>query len=160
MAKYIKPTFSFTANANSATTDPGPMSFGLTLSTTPDADASGRLTVDVVEQDVITVTTATTNIVDGSAHIGSGVGGTDGCWMYLKNITVSGSYQIYIGIVADGDTSDIAADGTGTSRAFTLNRGEFAFFPYDYTGDITVETDNNGSGDTVPKLEMWRFDRG
>ena len=44
MSKYIKPTFTLTSNASSATTDPGPLSVALSLSATP--DDSGRLTVD------------------------------------------------------------------------------------------------------------------
>ena len=75
--------------------------------------------------------------------------------MFLKNITGGASaHHIYVGLVQDGDTAAIAANGSGTNRSFTLNDGEFAFFPYDYTGDIIIE----GSA-ASQKLEMWRFDR-
>ena len=40
----IKPTLSLTANSNTVTTDPGPMSFALALSVTD------SITTDVVEQ--------------------------------------------------------------------------------------------------------------
>tara|TARA_B100000902_G_C27204927_1_gene861092 strand:- start:67 stop:666 length:600 start_codon:yes stop_codon:yes gene_type:complete len=42
-----------------------------------------------------------------------------------------------------------------TLRTFTLLPGEFAFFPFDYTGDIYVQAAQN-----TPQLEYWVFDRG
>ena len=47
----------------------------------------------------------------------------------------------------------------GTQLSIQLAAGEFAFFPWDYTTRIYVDTDNNGVGDTIPKLEWWIFDR-
>ena len=42
-----------------------------------------------------------------------------------------------------------------TLRTMTLKPGEFAFFPWDYTGRLFCE---NNNGD--PILEYWLFDRG
>tara|TARA_X000001388_G_C2221807_1_gene119553 strand:+ start:112 stop:594 length:483 start_codon:yes stop_codon:yes gene_type:complete len=154
----ITPTLTLVANKNTATT-PGPLSMALSLS------ATDALLVDNVESEIHTITTTTAShvIVDGSTLVGSGVGGTDGGWIYMKNVTVSGDYLIYIGFVPADNTADLAADtpstGTATIRSFSLKPGEFAFFPYDYIGDIIAEASNNGTGDTVPKLEVWRFDR-
>ena len=54
-------------------------------------------------------------------------------------------------------TGDASLDVTSnqTLRTFTLLPGEFAFFPFDYTGDIYVEAAQN-----TPQLEYWVFDRG
>tara|TARA_Y100001938_G_C8015426_1_gene392304 strand:- start:666 stop:956 length:291 start_codon:yes stop_codon:yes gene_type:complete len=93
--------------------------------------------------------------------------GTDGGYLYLKNTgTVK---NCHVGIVApahassdpatpatDGATSSLDGTTQETLRTFTLKPGEFAWFPWDYTGDIWVEA-NHSDGTT---LEMWRFDRG
>ena len=166
----IKPTLSIVANDASATTLPGPMSTALSLST------SQSVGVDYVYSDTTTVTTSEAVLFDGdtqdwkptalggSGDAAGGKGGTGG-FVYLKNITVSGSYVIHIGV---GDDTQAATDLTGAdqdddmssaTRFMTLERGEFAFFPWDYTTRIYVDTDNNGVGDTIPKLEWWIFDR-
>tara|TARA_R100000152_G_C6776989_1_gene206548 strand:- start:2012 stop:2551 length:540 start_codon:yes stop_codon:yes gene_type:complete len=177
---YIKPTFSITAeNNDDAKSSPGPFSFTLNLATTPTADASGRLTVDRTIQNTYKTTSSPVQILDGhdvmTLH-GSDVWtpGSVGCFLYMKNTDTSGTDSIYVGIVsncnrndgtltgADGATAP-AASGDGhlantdntTLRTFTLKPGEFAFFPWDYTGDIYVE---NNAGD--PVLEWWLFDRG
>jgi hypothetical protein len=100
--------------------------------------------------------------------------GTDGGYLYMKNLDTSGTDSIYVGIVsgAENNTSSptsgsdnptaphasnaghLADTANTTLRTFTLKPGEFAFFPWDYTGDIYVE---NNAGD--PKLEWWLFDR-
>lgn len=157
MAK-IKPTLTLVSNANTATTDPGPLSFGLNLSAKP---INNVLFTDTVESTVHIITTADGKvIVDGSAFIGTGAAGTDGSFIYLKNISISGDLLIFVGLVGDGVASDMAANGSGTVRSMTLKRGEFAFFPYDYTGDIIAEASGNGTAGTdQPLLECWRFDR-
>lgn len=163
MAK-IKPTLTLVSNANTATTDPGPLSFGLNLSAKP---INNVLFTDTVESTVhiITTTAADHLIFDGSAFVGSGVGGTDGGYIYLKNISISGSLLIYIGVgVPAGTTPTLStatpSTGTATIRTMTLARGEFAFFPCDYIGDITAQASANGTAGTdQPLLECWRFDR-
>ena len=163
----IKPTLTLTSNAASAT-DPGPLSFALSLTAVPGTD-NGKLTVDVVTTQVIEAVavaagsgagTAFSRIIQGADHTG-GVGGTNGCWVYLKNTTASGSGLIYIGHMTDADynaPSDVAyapieADNQ-YERIFTLKAGEFAFFPYDYTGDLIAVASTASQS-----LEAWTFDR-
>ena len=159
---YIKPTLNLTSNSAGVATDPGPYSIALALTTTPNAD-SGRLTVDLVEQSTYTTTTTPTKILDGhdiAETNGSDVWtpGSVGGFLYMKNMDTSGTDSIYVGIVSnvsrndgtltgsDGATAP-AASGDGhlantdntTLRTMTLKPGEFAFFPWDYTGDIYVE---------------------
>ena len=168
---YIKPKFSFTSNSDGAANNPGPMSFGLSLATVPTADlisgvVQGRLSVDIVDQRLLTTSTTVTSLIDGS-DIGGGTEtpATVGCYIYLKNHSTTATEHIYIGIVAAGgsDTPTApAASGTtaldeatnATLRTMTLKAGEFAFFPWDYTGDIYYE-----SATGTPKLEYWRFDK-
>ena len=161
----IKPTFSLTANSESASTNPGPMSMGLALSVTD------SLTVDIVEQDTYTVTTTRALILDGSSIHGATTSmdpGTDGGYMFMKNNDSTTGNNIHVGIVApahasndpatpatDGATSSLDGTTQETLRTLTLKPREFAWFPWDYTGDIWVESAQNS-----PVLEWWRFDRG
>jgi hypothetical protein len=175
---YIKPTLNLISNVNSAATDAGPFSIALALSTTPNADASGRLTVDLVKHDAYTTTSSPVKILDGHDIMttnGSDVWtpGVVGSFLYMKNMDTSGTDSIYVGIVsncqdntgtcdgADNPTAPHASNaghlaGTDheTLRTMTLKPGEFCFMPWDYTGDIYVE---NNAGD--PILEWWLFDR-
>jgi|21_taG_2_1085346.scaffolds.fasta_scaffold07660_5 hypothetical protein len=145
----IKPTLTLTSNASTATTDPGPLSIALSLS------ATDSLTVDKVEANTLVVSTTEATIFDGDAVSGGdGAGGTVGSFVYMKNTSSTASRLIYIGIVADGGSAaDLTASGDA-ARLFTLKVGEFAFFPYDYTMDLTVDADGAGT------LEYWLFDRG
>ena len=176
---YIKPRFNLTSNSAGVTTDPGPYSVALALSTTPTADTSGRLTVDLALHRSYTTTSSPVQILDGHdimTENGSDIWtpGSIGGFLYMKNMDTAGTDSIYIGIVsnvtendgstvigADGATAPSAtavghlADVTNTTlRTMTLKPGEFAFFPWDYTGDVYVE---NNAGD--PVLEYWLFDR-
>ena len=172
MPNYIKPTLQFVSNSETSTTDPGPMSFALNLTTTPTADVvsgvyKGRLSVDDVDQRLYTTSDTITSLLDGS-EVGGGTEtpATVGCYIYLKNHSTTSGDNIYIGIVAGGGSDTPAApaaSGTtaldeatnATLRTMTLLPGEFAFFPFDYTGDIYYEA---AAGKT-PKLEYWRFDK-
>ena len=161
----ITPTFNLTANSDTATTSPGPMSMALALAVTD------SLTVDIVAQDTYTVTTTRALILDGSAIHGATTSmdpGTDGSFMFFKNNDSTTGNNIHIGIVApahasndpatpatDGATSSLDGTTQETLRTFTLKPGEFAWFPWDYTGDIWCESAQNS-----PVLEWWRFDRG
>ena len=178
---YIKPKLSFISNSESVTTDPGPSSFALSLATTPTADTSGRLTVDNMIQGKYTTTTTPVEFLGKSGHdlmsqynaTDIWTPGTDGCFLYLKNMDTSGTDSIYVGIVsncddnastATGTDAPLAPDTTGQSglaettnitlRTMTLKPGEFAFFPWDYTGRIFCQ---NNAGD--PILEWWLFNR-
>lgn len=149
----ITTNFTLSANKSTATTLPGPLSVALSL------NATAALTVDTVTSKIVTVgDTSGTLLIDGSAYV-PGLGGTDGGYVYIKNTTATGTNLVYIGVEANGVLSDLAggtsADGTGDpKRLFTLKRGEFAFFPFDYTMDITV--DANAASQQV---EYWIFDR-
>ena len=164
----ITPTLNLTANSNTVSTNPGPYSFSLALA------IADTLTIDVAEHRTIETSTTlnvNTNGVPGPID-GSDVGGgtetpgTVGCFIYLKNNSTTTGENIYIGVVAGGgrDTPTApAASGTtaldeatnATLRTFTLLPGEFAWFPWDYTGDIHWEAATG-----TPQLEYWRFDRG
>ena len=168
MATYISPSLNIKANANSATTgSKGPLSVALSL------NASKLLSVDVVETQIVTPnaagSTEPTKLFDGADITGTNfTGGTHGGYVYINNITASGSGLIYVGIVHAGGTATPtdpdAYNATGTNlnraddaslRTFTLKVGEFAFFPWDYLGDIFCHSDTADQ-----KLEIWRFDRG
>ena len=163
----IKPTLSLTANASTATTDAGPLSVALSLS------ATDSLTVDTVNSKIVTLSLDTeVALYDGSGMTGTdgtteGAGGTHGGYLYLKNVTASGTALIYIGLDHDGGsatnigTDDQAEDGTATAaiRLFTLAVGEFCWMPFDYTMDIIADASMDGTRTTVPKLECWHFNR-
>jgi hypothetical protein len=177
----IKPTLSLTANSNTVTTDPGPMSFALALSVTD------NVTVDFVDQRLVTVTADVTAnfpftsqgqlLLDGKDVGGATkTPGTIGCYIYMKNTDTTAGNNIHVGILsgatlaaansgtaagtdaplqpAASGTSALDATDNKTTRTFTLLPGEFAFFPFDYTGDIYVESAQNS-----PILEYWRYDR-
>lgn len=166
----IKPTLTLTANSSAATTDAGPLSIALSLS------ATDSLTVDTVNSKIETLTLDTEVVLyDGSSMSGAdttteGAGGTHGGFLYLRNVTASGSALIYIGLDHDGGTAtdigaaDQAEDGTasGAIRLFTLAVGEFCWLPFDYTFDVIADASMDGAvgpPDTRPKLECWHFNR-
>lgn len=164
-----------TSNSETATTDPGPLSIALALSTTPNADTKGRLTVDLVEHKIVeTSNTLSSVLFDGSALSGgTWTPGTVGCYLYFKNASTTATEDIYIAIVSNCNDNDASPTGTDapnapaasgttaldettnvTLRTMTLKPGEFAFFPWDYTGDIYYEAATG-----TPALEYWRFDK-
>jgi len=152
----ITPTLTLTSNSSDAAV-PGPLSIALSLS------ATDLLTVDTVEGQIFTIGTgANTTIVDGSALSAAFTPGTNGCFIYLKNTMTSGAETICIGIGADGlapavddGTTDLTRAHTDSARTFALKAGEFAFFPFDYCGDIVAQA--TAASQT---LEYFRFDRG
>jgi len=97
-----------------------------------------------------------------------------GCYIYIVNTTaVTSNHIISIGHTTDADAGDDSeAGGTGgadlepivagdadtmadkNQRLFSLRPGEFAWFPYDYTGDLYAQA--TGASQS---LEFWRFDR-
>tara|TARA_R100000008_G_scaffold78588_1_gene59656 strand:+ start:85 stop:531 length:447 start_codon:yes stop_codon:yes gene_type:complete len=145
----ITPTLTISSNASTATSSPGPLSVALSLSVT------GDLTVDTVESKNYSPTTTHATLFDGSAlDAGSEVAGTNGGFLYMKN-TSTADYDVYIGVEAD-DASATALEGNADAqRLFTLKQGEFAFFPYDYTMDITIDAEHNDA-----TIEYWLFNRG
>lgn len=100
-----------------------------------------------------------------------------GCYIYIVNTTaVTSNHIIAIGHTTDadaGDGSETDSDGGSdendlepivagdadtmankNQRLFSLRPGEFAWFPYDYTGDLYAQA--TGASQS---LEFWRFDR-
>ena len=150
MPNYIKPTFTLTANKNSNTNSPGPLSVALSL------NATDTLSVDTVTSEIITV--AFTDATDAAVLLinstlaGTGAAGTDGGYIWMKNTTTSGSNLIMIGVHPTG-LEDID-DNDDDHRFMTLKPGEFAWFPFDYTQDVSVKA--NAANQT---LEYWIFDR-
>ena len=145
----IKPTLTLTSNASSAATDAGPLSVALSLS------ATDSLTVDTVEAATITPTTTASTLFDGSTKdIGSEVAGTNGGFIYFKN-TSAADHDVYIGIEAHSASATELQANADAQRLFTLKQGEFAFFPYDYNMDITVDAEDNAA-----TLEYFLFNRG
>ena len=146
----IKPTFSLTSNASTATT-PGPLSVALNLSSTD------SLTVDRALSEIKVLGTGVTKILDGSALLGvdsdNGTPGTHGGFVYLKNVTAS-DIDIYIGLQNSDDTH-VMEDNGDTNRQFTLKQEEFAWLPWDCTGDIVAEGESG-----TPSIEYWFFNRG
>jgi len=129
----------------------GPLSFALSLS------ATDTLTVDRAVSEIKAVGDNVTKILDGSALLGidtdAGTPGTHGGFVYMKNITAS-DLDIYIGFNVAHDTTAATDDPNDADRAFTLKQGEFAFVPWDCTGDITAR------GEGACEIEYWFFNRG
>jgi hypothetical protein len=182
MSKYIQPTISFKANSHTAGTLPGPMSWALSLSISDQltVDLVEQRTIETIAgtgsaaQSSSAELIASHKILDGHDVMTATSGGnvwtpaTVGCYIFLRNNSSTTNENIYISIVALGGSDDPTgpagpdANTTGptetantTLRTFTLLPGEFAWFPFDYTGDIYCEAATG-----TPQLEYWRFDKG
>ena len=146
----IKPTFSLTSNASTASSAAGPLSIALSLS------ATDTLTVDRVHSETKVIGTGSTLILDGSTLLAtdsdSGAPGTHGGFLYLKNVSAT-DLDIYGAFAADGDTSELASNDDA-DRHFTLKQNEFAWIPWDCTGDFIARGE-----DANCLLEYWFFNR-
>ena len=158
----IKPTFSLVSNSSAATRDAGPVSVALSLTSTD------SLTVDSLQSKIVVPANsgAPTKLLAGEDYgpDGGDTAGTHGGFLYLKNVTASGTSIIYVGTVFQGatDPADMGAGTTAldnaddaTTRIMTLKVGEFAWMPWDYMQDIYV-----GASSANQSLEYWLFDRG
>ena len=143
----ITPTLTLTSNASTATTDAGPLSVALSLSQT------ATLTVDTVESKIYKPTLTPSVLFDGSGYDDTGVAGTGGAFIYLKNASAA-DHDIYIGAVAEDVSASTLDDADDAVRLFTLKQNEFAFLPYDYTMDIVVDAESADA-----ELEYWLFNR-
>tara|TARA_B100001250_G_scaffold355578_1_gene330166 strand:- start:3336 stop:3776 length:441 start_codon:yes stop_codon:yes gene_type:complete len=139
----IKPTFSLTSNASTATTDAGPLTMQLALSATDSLD------VTKVESKVVDVDGTHGVLFDASTYAASLAAGTDGGFVYVKNHDAAG--HIYIG----HGSSTALEGGTEATRLMTLLPGEFAWFPWDMTADIIEDANGTYTG----ALEAWLFIR-
>jgi hypothetical protein len=141
----IKPTLTLTSNSSAASSDAGPLSIALSLS------ATDSLSVDQVVSKIIDVDGTHGLLLDASDFSAAAAAGTDGAFVYMKNITAVGSGRnIMIGVANENLSSDDETD-----RLFTLQPQEFAWFPWDCSQDIYE--DANGSSSNA--LEYWVFIR-
>ena len=159
MPNYIKPTITVSANKNSATNNPGPLSVALSLNT------ADLLKVDSVQSEIVSITDGGHKILlDGETlRGGDGAGGTVGGYVYFANVSAASTTNfIYIGVA---DDTQAATDMSGAdqvdameaaTRFMTLAVGEFAWFPWDYTTRLYIDT----NASSAQKLEYWVFDRG
>ena len=197
----IRPQLNISANANTASSTPGPMGIDINLST-----PTWSLTCSAADHFTIPEVRTTYEAADFDKYAPLGqvlIKGDDftqaaksdgttlthnGCYIYVINTSVSTSKHIIaIGHTLHGDIADdsatdgpIASTGTGggsadagadndltpiveantdnraeeNKRLFSLRAGEWAFFPYDYTGLLYCQATGAGQ-----KLEWWRFDR-
>ena len=137
MAKYITPTLTITSNKYSASTNPGPTSSPIAISVTD------LLDISQVDSNIVTVSTTAKALFTVSDYTTGTDAGTDGGFIFLKNLTegLTTTANIYIGHnPTSGVTSDLADSGTADEdRLMTLKPGEFAFFPWDMEGEISVD---------------------
>ena len=134
----IRPSFTLTANASSATTEAGPASIALSLSASP---LDGTSTVTDVHTQVYTTTTAHVVVYTHTDD--------QKVWVYMKNLetTAGASQDIYV-----GENADMTASSGEDNRLLTLSAGDFAFFPMSGRKDLAVEGASAGD-----KLEIWIF---
>jgi hypothetical protein len=146
----ITPKLTLTSNASGASSLPGPLSVALSLS------ATTNLTVDRVVSETKILGTGTSLVLDGSNLLAvdsdSGAPGEHGGFLYLKNATAS-DLDIYVAFAADG-TTEVLGSNDDPHRSFTLKQNEFAFVPWDCTGDLVA------SGEGACTLEYFFFNRG
>ena len=147
----IKPTLTLTANASSASSEAGPMSVALNLSATDSHTVDKVLTKILDVKGDHTASDGAGVLFDASDYTSSGDAGTDGAFVYLKNLSSTQGHHIYIG---HGSATAMQAGGN-TTRTMTLQGGEFAFFPWDCTQDIVYDA----NGDYTATLEAWLFVR-
>lgn len=149
----ITPTLTLTSKAagSSPASDAGPLSFAFQLS------ATDTLSIDQVATKIIDVDGTHGVLWDASDYITTSAAGTKGGFVYVKNITAEGSGRnIMIGTANSGLSDEVDLTSTvDAERLFTLQPGEFAFFPWDMTFDLYE--DANGS--TSNALETWLFVR-
>ena len=139
----ITPTLTLTSNASTASSTPGPLSIALSVS------ATDALDVTEVQSKIVDVSGTHANLWDASDFTSSGTAGTDGAFLYFKNIHAT--VNIMIGAAT---LENLSNDGEA-DRLFTLKPSEFAWMPWDCTTDICV--DANGTG--TSGLEAWCFVR-
>ena len=183
MPNYIQPTLSLKTNSHVVSSLPGPTSIALSLTATDQLTVDTMIHETVETSGTLNVNSAGENgPINGSALAeASGAdadgndnvtAGTVGGYVYMKNNSSTTNENIFIGIAGSSGETDPqapaapAAAGSGgtttcldndthdTLRTFTLKPGEFAWFPWDYTGDINWQAQTG-----TPQLEYWIFDR-
>ena len=143
----ITPTLTISSNASTATSNPGPISMALELSQTFSP------TVVTVKSANFAVSTSAAALFTDALQTEGDIAGTHGAFIYFKN-TSSADYDIYIGFEASGATAAEIQGAGAATRLGTLKQGEFAFFPYDFAGDIMIDSENSDA-----TLEYFFFSR-
>ena len=143
----ITPTLTLTSNSSSAGTNPGPLSIALSLSATHDT------TVTTVKAANIAVSTSAAALFTDALQAEGDTAGTHGSFIYFKN-TSPADHDIYIGFEVSGATAAEIQGAGAATRLGTLKQGEFAFFPYDFSGDIMIDSENSSA-----TLEYFLFSR-
>ena len=143
----ITSTLTITSNASTAASSAGPLSMALSLSQTFSP------TIVTVKSANQAVSTTAADLFTDALQTEGDTAGTHGALIYMKN-TSPADHDIYIGFLASGTgAAEIQGAGAAT-RLGTLKQGEFAFFPYDFAGDITIDSEN-----AAATLEYFFFSR-
>ncbi len=145
----ITPTLTIVANANTASTAAGPMSIALALSTTD------SLPVSEVASKIIDVSATHGVVWTAADYTASGATGVDGAWLYFKNLLAENGTPDLLHDIVIGNADESLLTAGEANRMFTLQPGEFAFFPWDCTQDIYVD----GAEANTSALECWIFVR-
>tara|TARA_R110002012_G_scaffold165799_1_gene328050 strand:+ start:86 stop:556 length:471 start_codon:yes stop_codon:yes gene_type:complete len=136
MAKYITPTLTIASNKYSTGTNSGPTSSPIAISVTD------KLDVTEVIAKVIDISDTHKILFDASQIAGANAAGTDGAFIYIKNLTegMTATADVYIGY---GTSADLADAGTPATRLMTLKPGEFSFFAWDFEADLIIDGSNS-----------------
>jgi hypothetical protein len=142
----ITPTLTITSKAHSTASDSGPTTQALAVSVTDSLD------ITEVRQVVRDVSTTGSIIFDADGSVnsfsdGTTVAGTDGGFVFIKNLTegMTTTADIYIGFNT-GAAEMHDTGGEEGSRLMTLKPGEFSFFAWDLEKDIVVDASAAVSG--------------
>ena len=133
MAKYITPTLTITSNKYTATSNPGPMSSPLAISVTD------LLDVTEVASNIIDLTDTHALVWDASDYAASADVGVDGAFLYFRNLLDENSTPDLLHDISIGMGNENILNAGNTNRLFTLQPGEFAWFPWDCSQDIYVD---------------------
>ena len=148
MAKYITPTLTITSNKYSTGANSGPTSSPLAISVTD------KLDVTEVVAKVLDVSDSNTILFDASQIAGATAAGTDGAFIYIRNLTegMTATADVYIGY---GTSADLADTGTPATRLMTLKPGEFSFFAWDFEADLIIDGSNATAIDGAVEAIMF-----
>ena len=160
----ITPTLTLTSKKHSTASDAGPTTSPIVISVTDSLDITEvrQKVVDVSDDHLVLFPNAQSDV--GGSNIvtysdGTNVAGTDGGFVFLRNLTegASTTVDIYIGHGAAGALEEDG--GSQTLRLMTLKPGEFSFFAWDLEQPLIV--DSNAAADVVVTgaLEAYLFIR-
>jgi len=145
MAKYITPTLTITSKAHSTASDSGPMTQALALSVTDTLDVTE---IRQIVRDVSTTSAVLFDADDTSYSDGTSVAGTDGGFIFVRNLTEGMTTTADVHIVFNAGSGELGegADGQQAARLMTLKPGEFSFFAWDLEKDIILDGSATATG--------------